>query len=112
MADNKQLTEYKGMKLGDIITTYNNGFHRLNRIEEDTTTTGLMGKTTTEKRVMFFYNQVATNEGKLKNIRTELKCHSDFCKPAALGIQKWIEYFDNAKKQMEVFQRLVSLNAV
>ncbi len=103
-----ELKEYNGMKVGDIITTYNNGFHRLNKIENGTTTTGIFGKETTEESVIFHYNQIATNEGKLKSIRTELKCHSSFCAPAAKGIDGFIEYFEKSKKQMEEFKNLVA----
>lgn len=89
------ITEHKDMKVGDIITTYNSGFHRLLKIEKN------------GDNVLFFYQRVATNEGELKNIKTELYCQAGFCKPAIYGIEKFITYLEESKKKIEDFKKLV-----
>lgn len=65
------MTEYNGMHLDDIITTYHKGYFRLVNIIERGTATPL-----------FEYLQVANSKGNLKNGKKIIQCDAAYCKPA------------------------------
>jgi len=96
------MQEYKGMKVGDIITTYSQGYHKLVKIEP----VNLPGD-----NVSFHFKQVADNQGKRKNSNTIKACHYSFCRPAVAMIEKsvkemntWIQNLEAFKKEIPTLQ--------
>ena len=90
------LESYKEMKVGDLITTYHAGVHRLKKIERR-----ILSKEDKERHPhaykdieaesdmspLFHYVQVADVNGQKKIGKTTKKCDAFFCKPFILMVE-------------------------
>lgn len=101
------LDEYKGMKVGDLITTYNKGIFRLVSIKRRFHTQELIDKYKrdqnllgTEYSPIFVYESVSDANGKLVKTKKICECDSYYCGPA-------IEYINQMRNIVSNLEKLI-----
>lgn len=105
------MTEYNGMKIGDIITTYNKGFFKLISIEPRFYTENYINsyhknelnppKVGDEYSPLFNYKKINPETGKINNSIGQ--CDSSYCKPFRAILESEIE---KLQKQLELLNSL------
>ena len=86
------LNKYNGMKIGDLISAYHSGIHRLTKIEERKVYAPL-----------FTYDRVYTSAGK-KSSRKNLQCHCDCCQPAKEYLKYEVARMEAELKNLKAFR--------
>ncbi len=101
--------EHNGMKVGDIITTYHSGFHKLIRIERRFYTERDVFYSYKDKKVgdeyspIFVFTKVADAKGNITKGKKEQACDSSFCKLAVDSIEERLTEME------EIMGRLLTL---
>lgn len=100
------LDEYKGMKVGDLITTYNKGIFRLVSIKRRFYTQEYIDQyrldqiAGTEYSPIFVYESVSDANGKLVKTKKICECDSYYCGPA-------IEYINQMRNIVSNLEKLI-----
>lgn len=105
------MTEYNGMKVGDVISTYHAGYHRLESIEVRPPQKSLFDKSVTFKpEPLFYYRKVVDSNGKQASGKTLLCCDAAYCRPAKETLSIVIKNIeDNLQTLKEFYAKVQSV---
>lgn len=84
------MEEYNGIKIGDLITAYNAGYHRVVMIEERDDIS----------LPLFHFKRVYDSKGNKKGGRVKT-CASVYCKPASIGLIERINQLNEEITRLE-----------
>ena len=100
------------MKVGDIITAYHAGFHRIDRIEKRYITDELQAKHYKGKKVgderssLYYYTRIADGSCNPKKGQ-ERNCDESYCKLATTSIEEEVKALEERIDKLKQFKQQI-----